>query len=393
MWLTTVNTPKVAIIGRPNVGKSTLFNVLTRTRKSVVKNEAGVTRDIQIEPTEWWGKKFDVVDTGGLTDADDTFSKLIKENLLEMVHTFDQLIVVMDGQSGLLPEDRLLVRLAKESEKPFVLVVNKVDQMHKSELILSEFYEFGLDLIACSFERRDNVDQLVEWVISNLKEPDNTQRSGLKIAIVGKPNVGKSSLCNYLLGINRMLVSEIAGTTVDAIESSFKYKEEDFILVDTAGMRRQSKRNDGVEYLSAIKSQKAISKADIVLLTVDAVEGPTKQDANVVEYILAEHKTVILVANKIDLAKKHRPEPKKWFREQVEKEFHFFKDIPVTFTCANTGTGVRKMLDLVINTWDRLNIKIPTSKLNKFFYDVIRQAPSPISVSYTHLTLPTICSV
>ncbi len=390
MSLSNKVTPKVAIIGRPNVGKSTLFNVLTRTRKSVVKNEAGVTRDIQIEPTEWWGKKFDVVDTGGLTEAEDTFSKLIKENLLEMIHTFDLLIVVMDGKSGLLPEDRLLVRLAQESEKPFVIVVNKVDQMHKSDLILSEFYEFGEDLLACSFEKRDNVDELVEWVIANLKEPENTVREGLRIAIVGKPNVGKSSLCNYLLGKNRMLVSDIAGTTVDAIETAFEHNGQPYIIVDTAGMRRQSKRNDGVEYLSAIKSQKAIARADIVLLVVDAVEGPTKQDANVVEYILSEHKTVILVANKLDLAKETRPEARKWFRGKVEQEFHFFKDIPVTFTCAHSGTGVVQMLNLLKTTWERLNIKISTSQLNKFFYDVIRQAPSPVygtkNVKFYYLT-------
>lgn len=391
MWSRkTTNTPKVAIIGRPNVGKSTLFNILTRTRKSVVKDEAGVTRDIQIEPTEWWGKKFDVVDTGGLTDAKDEFSVLIKENLLSLIDDFDSLVVVMDGRSGLLPEDRLLVRLANESGKPYLLVVNKVDQMHKSEMILSEFYEFGREVIACSFERRDNVDEIVEWIIENVEEPKHTEREGLRVAIVGKPNVGKSSLCNYLLGKKRMLVSDIAGTTVDAIEDCFSYNEKQFIIVDTAGLRRQAKRNDGVEFLSAIKSHKAIDQADLVLLMVDGQEGPTKQDAHVVEYILSKHKAVIMVANKVDLAKKKIPAFRKWFKETTEKEFHFFTDIPIAFTCANTGTGVNQLLDQVIHTWDRLNIKIPTSQLNKFFYNVIRQAPSPVyatkNVKFYYLT-------
>ncbi len=391
MWSRkTANTPKVAIIGRPNVGKSTLFNILTRTRKSVVKDEAGVTRDIQIEPTEWWGKKFDVVDTGGLTEAKDEFSVLIKENLLSLIDDFDSLVVVMDGKSGLVPEDRLLVRLANESGKPFLLVVNKVDQMHKSDLILSEFYEFGQEVIATSFERRDNVDEVVEWIIKNVEEPKHTEREGLRIAIVGKPNVGKSSLCNYLLGKKRMLVSNIAGTTVDAIEDSFSYNDNKFIIVDTAGLRRQAKRNDGVEFLSAIKSHKAIDNSDIVLLMVDGQEGPTKQDAHVVEYILSKHKAVIMVANKVDLAKKKIPAFRKWFKETTVKEFHFFKDIPIAFTCANTGTGVNQLLDQIILTWDRLNIKIPTSQLNKFFYDVIRQAPSPVyatkNVKFYYLT-------
>ncbi len=391
MWsIQDSNSPKVAVIGRPNVGKSTLFNILTRTRKSVVKNEPGVTRDVQIEPAEWWGRKFDVVDTGGLTEAKDEFSILIKENLLGLIKDFDLLLVVMDGKAGLMPEDRMLVRVAQESGLPYLLVVNKVDQMHTSDMILSEFYEFGREVIATSFERRDNVDILVEWILKNLKEPTNTQRKGLKIAIVGKPNVGKSSLCNYLLGKNRMLVSDTAGTTVDAIESTFQYKDNDFIIVDTAGLRRASKRKDGVEFLSAVKSHKAIDHADIILLMVDGREGPSMQDAHVVEYILDKHKPVILVANKIDLAKKEIPAFRKWFRAKAQEEFHFFKDIPLAFTCANSGSGVNHLLDLVISNWEKLNIKIPTSALNKFFYNVIRQAPAPVyatkNVKFYYLT-------
>ncbi len=375
----SLKSNQVAILGRPNVGKSTLFNLLTRKRKAVVKNESGVTRDIQIEPAEWWGKQFDVVDTGGLTEADDAFSKLIREQVVSLVKHFDLLVLVMDGKTGLVPEDRDIIRIANESGVPYTIVVNKVDQMHKSDLVLSEFYEFGEELIPTSFEKRDNVDTLIEWILANLKEDDsNTQREGLRVSIVGKPNVGKSSMCNRLLNKKRMLVSDIAGTTVDAIEDEIVFNDKKYILVDTAGMRKSAKRDDGVEFISSIKSPQSIDKSDLILLMVDSQTGPTHQDAKVVEYVLDKHKAVIMVANKADLSKAHIPEFRKKFREKAAETFHFFKDIPIVFTSAETGSGIDKLFETVEDIWEKLNIKIPTSQLNKFFYDVIRQAPSPV---------------
>ncbi|MCB0357814.1 MAG: 50S ribosome-binding GTPase, partial [Bdellovibrionales bacterium] len=214
----TANSSRVAIIGRPNVGKSSLFNVLVRKRRSLVKNESGVTRDIIVEPTEWWGQKFDVVDTGGLTEAKDTISQLIKEQILSLLKGFDALVVVFDAKSGLVPEDKDVLRLAKESGLPYALVVNKIDSFKQTDLLLSEFYEFGEELFPCSFEKREGVDEVVEWIRANLPQDKNTLNMGVRIAIVGKPNVGKSSLCNYLLDEKRVLVSEIAGTTMDSIE-------------------------------------------------------------------------------------------------------------------------------------------------------------------------------
>jgi len=381
---------KVALIGRPNVGKSTLFNILTRTRKAVVKNQPGVTRDILVEKTEWWGSEFEVVDTGGLTEASDTFSQLIKEQVLSIIKSFDALIVVMDGRSGLIPEDRDVLRIAAESGVPFIISVNKLDSQTTQDTQLAEFYEFGCELTPCSFENRYGVDSLVEWIISHKPEVAEDLSDRIKLAIVGKPNVGKSSLVNFVLGEKRVLVSDIAGTTVDSVETPFQYNDVDYTLVDTAGLRRQSKRKDGVEVLSAFKSMESIRRSDIVLLMVDGTNGVTDQDANLVEKILEVHKPVILVANKLDLGKENIPEYRKWFRAEVEKTFHFFPDIPILFCSAKTGAGIEKVFDEIQDVWGKIKTKIPTSKLNDFFYKVIRQAPSPVwgttNVKFYYLT-------
>lgn len=381
---------RVAIIGRPNVGKSTLFNFLTDSRKAVVKNQPGVTRDILIEPAEVWGVKFDVIDTGGLTEASDLFSQLIREQVVEFLASVDHLIVVMDGRAGLLPEDRDIIRIAKEAGKPFLLVVNKVDRSHDLELAKAEFYEFGVDVIATSFEMRLGLDEVLEWIVSQVKKTENTVREGLRLAMVGKPNVGKSSLCNSLLGENRLLVSPVAGTTVDAVDTELVYEGRKYVLVDTAGLRRSAKREEDVEIIAAFKSQDAIHRADLVLLVVDGNIGPTDQDAKILESCLDSHKAVIVVANKSDVAEREIPQYRKWFQSRVESEFHFFKDVPVVYTSAKTGRGLRELFEMISKMEQKLAIRISTSELNDFFTNVIRQAPAPVwgttNVKFYYLT-------
>lgn len=383
-------TSRVAIIGRPNVGKSTLFNYLTDSRKAVVKNQPGVTRDILIEPGEVWGVKFDVIDTGGLTEASDLFSQLIREQVVEFLASVDHLIVVMDGRAGLLPEDRDIIRIAKETGKPFLLVVNKVDRSHDLELAKAEFYEFGVDVVATSFEMRLGLDEVLEWIVSQVKKTENTVREGLKLAMVGKPNVGKSSLCNSLLGENRLLVSPVAGTTVDSVDTELVYEGRKFVLVDTAGLRRSAKREEDIEIIAAFKSQDAIHRADLVLLVVDGNIGPTDQDAKILESCLESHKAVIVVANKSDVAEREIPQYRKWFQSRVESEFHFFRDLPVVYTSAKTGRGLRELFEMIAEMEEKLAIRIPTSELNDFFTNVIRQAPAPVwgttNVKFYYLT-------
>lgn len=372
---------RVALIGRPNVGKSTLFNILTRSRKSVVKNQPGVTRDIIVSQADWWGHQFEVLDTGGLTSQQDTFSPLIYNQVISVLKYVDMLVLVMDGRVGLVPEDRDIIRIAKESGRPFIIVVNKVDREQDSEIAKAEFYEFGMDILHASFERRDHVDKIVERIIDSIPEGQIEEGPGLKMAIVGKPNVGKSSLCNAITGEHRVLVSEVAGTTIDAVEIGFQYKGQKFTFVDTAGLRKQGKRlsrGDGVEILSSYKSYDAIDKADLVFLVIDALQGPTEQDAKIAEKIFEKGKALIIVANKMDLLKKEHDEPRKWFRERLEFEFHFASDVPVVFTSAETGEGLEAMLDEALRIWEKINLKISTRELNDFFYDVIRQAPSPV---------------
>ncbi len=383
-------TSRVAIIGRPNVGKSTLFNYLTDSRKAVVKNQPGVTRDILIEPAEVWGVKFDEIDTGGLTEAPDLFSQLIREQVIEFLSSVDHLIVVMDGRAGLLPEDRDLMRIANETGKPFVIVLNKLDRSHDLELSKAEFYEFGAPLIAASVEMRLGMDEVLEWIVGQVKQTEHTIREGLKLAMVGKPNVGKSSLCNNLLGEHRLLVSPVAGTTVDSVDTELVYNDRKFVLIDTAGLRRSAKREEDVEIISAFKSRDAIHRSDLVLLVIDGVTGPTDQDAKILETCLDAHKAVIVVANKSDLGEVERPQYRKWFQTRIEEEFHFFPDVPVVYTSAKTGRGLEELFDAILVMEEKLAIRIPTGELNEFFTNVIRQAPAPVwattNIKFYYLT-------
>jgi len=385
-----IDNPKVAIIGRPNVGKSTLFNILTDSRKSVVKNQPGVTRDIMIEPVTIWGKTFDLLDTGGITESADLMSQLIREQVKDFLYSVDFIIAVMDGRSGLIPEDRDIIRIALETGKDFLLVINKVDKVHEEEIAKADFYEFGVDIVSASFEQRRGVSDVMEWITNRIPEAASTPREGLRLTLVGKPNVGKSSMCNALLGSSRMIVSEIAGTTIDAVDTPFQWNGHPYILVDTAGLRRSSRREEDLEIISAFKSQEAIRRSDLILLLVDGNEGPTEQDAKIMQAILEDHKAVILVANKTDTATKEIPEFRKKFREQVDENFHFFPDVHVVFTSAKTGQGLEDLLKAIEKVKEQINRRITTSDLNDFFFETIRKAPSPVyattNVKFYYLT-------
>jgi GTPase len=383
-------SPKVAIIGRPNVGKSTLFNILTNTRKSVVKNQPGVTRDIIIEPCEVWGKHFDLIDTGGITEAHDTFSQLIREQVIDFLEAVDFLLVVMDGRQGMLPEDREIIRIAKTSGKDFLLIINKVDSQKDEELAKADFYEFGIDMVATSFEQRRGFAEILEWLHGVLPQEQEQVSEGTMISLVGKPNVGKSSMANAILGQKRMLVSDIAGTTVDSVDSPFVYNQNKYILVDTAGLRKSAKREEDVEIIAAFKSHQSIRKSNIVLLMIDGVQGPTDQDARILQAILEEHKGVIIVANKSDLGREAVPEFRKTFKSQCESVFHFYEDVPIVFTSAKLNHGVDELLQKIEWMNERLHKRISTSDLNDFFFETIRHAPSPVwgitNVKFYYLT-------
>lgn len=386
-----IDLKKVAIVGRPNVGKSTLFNILTNSRKAVVKDQRGVTRDLIVESAESWGKEFDLIDTGGLTESPDLVSKLIREQVIDFLQTVDLILLVMDGREGLLPEDKDVVRIVIETGKPFCLIVNKIDRQHEEDMKLAEFYEFGVELYPASFEARRGLSKVLEWLDSHLPQRDEANIiEGMTLAMVGKPNAGKSSLVNCLLGENRMLVSEIAGTTVDSVDTPFIYNGKKFILIDTAGLRKSAKRDEDLEIIAAFKSHDSIRKADVVMLVVDGLLGPSDQDARILQSILEDHKAVILVANKADIGDKEIPDFRDKFRAQCHAVFHFYRDLPIVFTSATRGTGIRDLLEGIEWMHDKMNTRISTRELNDFFFDVIRKAPAPVwgnnNVKFYYLT-------
>ncbi len=381
---------KVALIGRPNVGKSSLFNLLTESRKSVVKNQPGVTRDLVIETCDVWGKKFDLIDTGGLTESQEGFYQMVREHVVEFLTTVDFLIVMVDGRVGLVPEDRDLFKIARQTGKPFLVVVNKIDQEQDMESFKAEFYEFGQEVAGVSVEQRKNISQILEWLDKNIQQTASLPREGLHLTFVGKPNVGKSSLVNRLLGEKRVLVSEIPGTTVDAIEVPFYFEDKKFVLVDTAGLRRSSRREEDVEIISAFKSQEAIRKSDLVCLVIDIEDGPSEQDAKILSAVLDAHKSVLVVVNKVDLISNEKNDRKKDFEEKLGDTFHFFRDIPFCYVSAKKGFGMEAFLREVQKIDEKIHRHISTSELNEFFYSVIRKAPSPVyatkNVKFYYLT-------
>lgn len=378
---------QIAIVGRPNVGKSTLFNIMTGTRKALVQNQPGVTRDILIEEAEIWGKECDFVDTGGITEAKDLISVLVRDQVTSYLKTVDFVVFVVDGRLGMVPEDRDVFRIIKESGKKFVVIANKIDSSEKQDIQTAEFYEFGVEVIPASFEQRRGLARLMEVLYEVLPDTKELQLYYRRIAIVGKPNVGKSSLVNHLMGFKRVLVSDQPGTTLDSVEADFEYENKTYSLIDTAGLRRSARREDDLEILSAIKSQDSIRRAHIIFLLVDVTEGPTDQDAKVLEACIDAGKTVILVANKIDLG---QPEMRLQFREKMDRTFHFHNDLELAFISAKTGVGLPDLFRKVEQLLFKLEKQISTSDLNDFFFETIRKAPAPVygntNVKFYYLT-------
>ena len=383
---------KVAILGSPNVGKSTLFNILTDSRDALVKDQPGVTRDIHIGQVHWGHHQFEVIDTGGLTDQKSSgFSALIKNKIQEIISFMDCLIIVMDGRLGLCPEDISVVDLARQAHKPFLIVVNKIDNVKDWSLAQADFYQLGHLVYSAAFEKRMGVSEILDWVVSHISSHKFKEVSPVAkpvLALIGRPNVGKSSLCNRLHHLERMLVTERPGTTTDSIQSLIEYKGKPYTLIDTAGMRNKSKKaKEGLEVLASYKTKHAMNFADINLLLIDGLEGPSHQDARLVDESLKLQKPVILLVNKTDLGKSGF---RKKLREQIKDCFHFMTDIPIVFISAKTGLGIEALFVKIEEIWKKLHFRIPTSQLNSFFTNTIKQAPSPFvgskAVKFYYLT-------
>ena len=374
--------PLVAIVGRPNVGKSTLFNRLAGERKAIVHDLPGVTRDRNYTNADWSGKKFLLVDTGGLdTQAREGLEERIQEQSRNAIAEADVILFLFDGKSGLNPIDRGAVDQLRKTSKPVFFAVNKLDTHQKQEN-LYEFYSLGLDrLFPISAEHGLGLSDLMDEIIRLLPDEPETEvaetpEPPLCIAIVGRPNVGKSTLANRLLGFERSVVDAQPGTTRDALDTPFDLAGQRCILVDTAGMRRKARIDDRVEQFSVQRALRVVDRGDLIIHIVDGVEGVTDQDAQILGYACQRSKALLLAVNKWDVVAKTGADIDA-YREEVYYKLPFLEYVPVAFISAATGFGVRKMLETAAAVIKDYGRKIRTSVINQALQQMVKAQPAP----------------
>lgn len=376
---------KVLIIGRPNVGKSSLFNRLIKKRKALVLNFPGVTRDILKAQTRWWGREFEVWDSGGwIQNSKSSIFSSVKKFIEKAIQKVDLIIFVMDAHTGLHDEDKMIFKLIKN--KKYLLVVNKMDHYKNDQV--SEFWKLGSPFITSSFEKNENIHQIVEWIFKNTeKKEEQTKEKKISILVTGQPNVGKSSLCNKILKANRMITSPTAHTTVDVVDEFFKFEGKIYNLLDTTGMRKKSRRLNDLEKLAVARTLKIFKKIDFILLVVDSQKGFSRQDIRILSYCMDQYKSVMLIINKWDLMKEHSK--LKW-KKKIEESLPFFSDLPLVFVSAKTGLGVHLLMKKVDELIQKIRLSIPTSQLNDFFSQTIQKAPPPLygtkNIKFYYLT-------
>lgn len=378
---------KILIIGRPNVGKSSLFNRLIKKRRALVMNTPGVTRDIIKEKAYWWGTHFEVWDSGGfIFNATQSLSKNINHFVQDSLKKVDCSIMVMDATVGLHEDDKSIFKLIKS--KPYLLVVNKIDKVTKSPHLISEFYSLGNSFIESSFERETNIDQIVSWVIEkSTTTEDSTVTPHFSIMLSGQPNVGKSSLFNKIVKKNRSIISPKPHTTVDVVDDFFLYQSQTFEVLDSSGIGKKSKQTMDIQRLASAKTLSYYDKTNFVLLVIDASKKISKQDIRLFSYCLEKNKPSIIVANKWDLA---FDTTKVEIRKTIKKALAFYPEIPILFTNALSGLGVPVLIKKILEIKQRSEIQIPTSKLNFFLKNVTQQAPPPVygtrNIKFFYLT-------
>jgi GTP-binding protein len=368
----------VAVVGRPNVGKSTLFNRLIGERKAIVDDISGVTRDRQYGECEWSGKTFHVIDTGGyVAHGDDIFEREIREQVEIALEEAHVIVFVVDVTSGVMGLDEEFAQLLHRSTKPVILVVNKVDNSRR-QVDGTEFYSLGFEKIHfISSLSGSGTGDFLDDVISFMDEADTELNTNLpKIAIVGQPNAGKSSLLNALVGETRNIVSDIAGTTRDSIHTHYKLFGKEFILIDTAGLRKKSKEKEDLEFYSTIRAVKALEEADVVMLMVDATKGFTAQDVNIFSLAERKGKGIVILVNKWDLIEKETMTSKKW-ETAIKEKVKPFTDVPILFVSATEKQRILKAIEEALDVQVRRTQHIPTSQLNDIMLKEIQHYPPP----------------
>jgi GTPase len=400
--------PLVAIVGRPNVGKSTLFNRLVGERRSIVGDEPGITRDRIYGETEWAGRRFSIVDTGGIV-PDET--AVIPSNIFKQaefaIAEASALVWVVDARAGATPLDEELARLLRAQGKTVLVAANKVDAA-KLEAHAAEFHRFGFeDVIAVSAEVGDGVAEMLDVLVKHLPAvvegdsvEDETAALGreVRLAIVGRPNVGKSSILNRLIGEERVIVSPVAGTTRDAVDTVFESEGRKFRLVDTAGIRRKGKTDEMAEKLSVVMARRSLERADVAVVVIDAVEGVTALDANIAGYAVEAGCSIVLAVNKWDALPNKDTHTVSEFERDLRFKMKFLEWAPVVTISALTGQRVERLLPLAVRANESRNRRIPTSQLNNFFERVMASgraptAPAPVKGGQTRLHVQYVTQV
>ena len=371
-----MSLPVVAIVGRPNVGKSSLFNRIVGSHAAIVADEAGTTRDRNFARADWAGRAFWLVDTGGLPeDSRGAMDAEIRKQVVQAIDEADLLLAVVDAKAGVHPSDQRVVDLLRGSGKPWLLVVNKVDD--PSSLDHLEFYNLGAgEPLPVSAQSGKASGDLLDVLVENIPPVDPEETEELRIAVVGRPNVGKSSFVNRLLGEDRLVVSEVAGTTRDAIDTPMRYHGRDLVFVDTAGLRRQSKIDEGVEFYSSLRSRRAIEQAEICVLLIDAVEGLHNQDLKIANLAWEAGRGLIMVVNKWDLKEKDDKASARFEKECVEKA-PFLRFVPFLFTSALTGQRVTRALDLILEVESERRKRVPTAEVNEGLHELLARRQPP----------------
>ena len=368
----------VAIVGRPNVGKSTFFNRLTESRHAIVDEESGVTRDRHYGKCLWNGKEFSVIDTGGyVVNSDDIFEEEIRKQVLLAIDEAEVIILLVDVITGITDMDEAVNKLLRRTDKKVLLVVNKVDNSARQTDAM-EFYGLGHEeLYTISAINGSGTGEILDRVAELLPEAVEPFTENVpKFAIVGRPNVGKSSLLNALTGEERNIVTPIAGTTRDTINTRYQKFNHDFYLLDTAGIRKKGKVNEDLEFYSVMRSVRAIENSDVCLLMLDATRGFEAQDVNIFRIVQRNNKGIVILVNKWDTVEKETQTAKE-YEEKVRERFAPFTDVPIIFTSAITKQRIHKVLDIAMTVYKNRTQRIPTSKLNDVMLEAIEQFPAP----------------
>ena len=373
--------PVVAIVGRPNVGKSTLFNRIIRKREAIVDDEPGITRDRKTGDAEWEGVLFTLVDTGGyVSKGRDAIETGVTRQVRLAMEEADLVVFLVDCTTGITDVDDDVARILRKSQKPCVLAVNKVDG-ERREPYAAEFVRLGLgEPVAVSAQVGRGVGDLLSLIVEALERPDGEVSSPdedvVKLAVIGRPNVGKSSFVNRVVGEERLLVTDVPGTTRDAVDVRFQFHGHDFLIIDTAGLRRRSRIKENVEYYSVLRTHRVVERCDVALVFVDAVEGLTQQDIRVVREVVDGKKGILLVVNKWDLVKDDRERVYAW-QELLAERLQGMAFVPVLFVSCKTGLRVKKVLDTAWEVSEERQKRLPSPVLNRLLEDLNRRYQPP----------------